>query len=102
MKSKSACNSYVIAVIARNYNSLKSALVSDVEINISGRSYEDIFEDTILFIASDPAASSIKVEAAILDHFKYRFKMIRFRVFANSKEITMSSIVIQDEDKEYN
>ena len=87
-----------MAVIARNYNSLKSALVSDIEINVSGRSYEDIFEDTILFVYGDCKAENITDEAAILEHFKYRFKMIRFKAFAESKEKRLLTDNIQENE----
>lgn len=99
MKSKKPCNVLAMDVIARNYDKLKSSLVIDSTTDISGRSYEDIFGDTCLLIYNDPKASSLKTDAEIVEHFKYRFKMIRFRVFAESKEKRITNENIKDDEE---
>jgi len=98
MKSSKPCNAHILAVIARNYNALRASLVSDVEINVSSRNYDDLFGDTIVFIFEDIKATPLTEEAEILNHFKYRFKMIRFRAYAESKEKRLSNENIKDDE----
>ena len=47
---------------------------------IGGRSDEDIFDDTFLFILGDKQAENL-TDVEIVEHFKRRFKMIRFQIY---------------------
>lgn len=47
---------------------------------IGGRSDEDIFDDTFLFILGDKDAVNLTDEEFI-SHFKRRYKMIKFQIY---------------------
>ena len=47
---------------------------------IGGRSDEDIFSDTMMFVLSDKGAVNLTDEEFI-SHFKRRYKMIKFQIY---------------------
>lgn len=47
---------------------------------IGGRSDEDIFDDTIMFLLGDKEAEDL-TDSEMVDHFKRRFNMVRFQTY---------------------
>ncbi|MEG1838464.1 MAG: hypothetical protein RR220_04145, partial [Bacteroidaceae bacterium] len=50
----------------------------------ASRSYEDIFEDTIIYIIRDPKALTLSRDADIIDLFIKRYRMIEFQTIKDS------------------
>lgn len=48
---------------------------------------EDIFQETILFVIRDLAASTLRTDDEIIRHFKYRFQMIRYQVMKDNQQL---------------
>ena len=46
-----------------------------------------IFQETILFVIRDPAASTLRTDDEIIRHFKYRFQMIRYQVMKDNQQL---------------
>ena len=84
MKSKSTCNTLALKVIASNYDKLmKEIRFEKQQINTPTRDINDVFQDTILLISEDPKASLLKKEGEILELFKYRYNVMRYRTLMN-------------------
>lgn len=75
---------YVAAVLAKNYDMLLAEFSRSKYGNFQSMSYEDIFQETILYVIQDKQAFKMS-ESEILDHFKYRYKMISFQIIQDSK-----------------
>lgn len=75
---------YVAAILANNYNRLLAEFSRSKYGNFQSMSYEDIFQETILYVIQDKRAFKMS-ESAILDHFRYRYKMIRFQIIQDAK-----------------
>ena len=74
----------ILGVIASHYNELKQKLCPVVYGNYTGRSTEDIFSDTIMFVIEDKATEALSTDEEILKHFVYRFNMISYQVIKDS------------------
>lgn len=84
MKFENTYNTLVLKVIANNYERLKDEIkVEKQSIDVPTRNIDDVFQDTILLIAEDPKASSFKKETEILEYFKYRYNVMRYRTVLN-------------------
>lgn len=66
--------------IGRVYRLLLAQYRSNKHNSIGGRSDEDLFSDTILFVMSDKEAVNLTDDELII-HFKRRFKMIKFQIY---------------------
>lgn len=75
---------YVANILAKHYDYLKERLWICPNGNYRGRSMEDIFADTVIYVIQDKEACNLKTEAEILKHFEYRFNMIKFQVVKDS------------------
>lgn len=75
---------YVAEVLAKHFKSLSSELNRSKHGNYQSMSYEDIFQETVLYVIQDKRAFKMS-ESAILDHFRYRYKMISFQIIQDSK-----------------
>lgn len=89
MKKKSITVSQNVAqIIAANYYLLKDKTNEGLIHNdISAKTIDDIFSDTVLFVLQDEKAASLKTRAEIIDYFIYRFKMFNFRAFKERAEL---------------
>lgn len=84
-------SSRVAEVIAAHYDELKQRLCPIVYGNHAGRSTEDIFSDTAIYVIQDEAASNLDTDTEILAHFERRHQMITFQVAKdnNRKDIAL-------------
>lgn len=85
---KKAHSVAVAAVLAKHYKSLKLEFYSIKSIQFSAMDNEDIFHETMLYVIQDPIAFSMS-ETEILEHFRSRYKMIRFQIVQDAKYIMM-------------
>lgn len=83
-----AHSSRVADVIAKNYAELRQEFVKKEYGNYSSMSYEDIFQETVLFVIQDKKAFDLS-DDEIIQHFKFRYNMIRFRIIQESKKTTI-------------
>ncbi|MCE5175836.1 MAG: hypothetical protein ABFC90_07335 [Bacteroidales bacterium] len=84
MKSENTYNTLVLEVIAKNYEKLKEEIkIEKQSIDVPTRNIDDVFQDTILLIAEDSKVSSFKKETEILEYFKYRYNVMRYRTVLN-------------------
>ena len=77
----------IAEVIGRNYFRLQALCQYSSLGLFESRSYEDIFQDTVLFVIQDPKASKLTSDEAIIKHFCHRFNMIRFQTIQDAKQL---------------
>ena len=77
----------MMEVLAGNYDKLTQLCGYKKSGLYCSKSYEDIFEDTILFVAQDTKAASLKSDKEIIDYFRYRYRMIQFQTINDSKQL---------------
>lgn len=77
----------VALIIAKNYESLRYEFVKGECGNYSSMSYEDIFHETILYVIQDKKAFALS-ETDILNHFRFRYNMVKFQIIQDSKLVT--------------
>ena len=78
-------NAFALDVIARHYNRLKTMCNSSDRGCYCSKSYEDIFQDTILYVAHDLSSFNMTSDEEIIEHFLFRFKMIEFQTINDNK-----------------
>ena len=77
-------NSHALQVIARNYDMLRALCNSSDRGCYCSKSYEDIFQDTILYVIQDDSSIGLD-EEGIVKHFVYRYKMMEFQTISDDK-----------------
>lgn len=70
--------------IARNYDKLKELCGYRDYGCYCSKSYEDMFQDTVMFVAQDKDAVGMN-DSELIKHFCYRFKMIEFQTINDNK-----------------
>lgn len=76
----------VASVIAKHYDKLRVEFDKGKDGNFGSMSFEDIFHESILYIIQDKTAFNLS-EQEILEHFRYRYKMIQYQIIQDSKLI---------------
>lgn len=71
--------------IAYLYGKLKVACGYKKTGNYCSKSYEDIFQDTVLYVSQDKEARDIQDEKGFIKHFRYRFNMIEYQAIQDNK-----------------
>lgn len=80
-------DSKVMEVIARNYNLLMQLCNCHSQGLFCSKSYEDLFQDTVLFVSQDEKASALSTEKELIDYFCYRFRMIKYQAVNDNKQL---------------
>lgn len=75
---------YVASVLAKHYNGLKQEFDTGDAGNFHSMSYSDIFHEAILYVIQDKKAFEMS-EDELIEHFKYRYNMIKFQIIQDSK-----------------
>lgn len=75
---------YVASVLAKHYDSLKQEFDDGDTGNFHSMSYSDIFHEAILYVIQDKKAFEMP-EDELIEHFKYRYNMIKFQIIQDSK-----------------
>lgn len=78
-------NKRIMAMIERNYSKLKELCGYRSYGCFCSKSYEDIFQDTVLYVSQDKRASAINTDKELVEYFHYRFKMIDFQTINDNK-----------------
>ena len=78
-------NRYALDVISKNYERLKSLCNYNDRGCYCSKSYEDIFQDTILYVIHDKESFNMETEEEIISHFLFRHKMIEFQTINDNK-----------------
>ena len=78
-------NSHALQVIARNYDMLRALCNSSDRGCYCSKSYEDIFQDTILYVAHDLSSFNMTRDEEVIELFLYRYKMIEFQTINDDK-----------------
>ena len=76
----------VANAIARNYSKLRSMCWHSDTDGYGGISYEDIFQDTVMFVIGDDKAAACKSDDDLIEWFQYRYNMIQFRTIQDYKQ----------------
>lgn len=76
-----------MSVIAHNYNRLKQLCGYRSSGLYCSKSYEDIFQDTVLLVSQDEKASTLSSENELIDYFRYRFRMIEYQAINDNKQL---------------
>lgn len=80
-------NPEIMIMIAHNYEHLKQ-LCSYRDFGLyCSKSYEDIFQDTVLLVSQDEKASTLSSEKELIDYFCYRFRMILYQAINDNKQL---------------
>lgn len=80
-------NEQVMYFIGRNYNKLKAACNITNAGNYCSENMEDIFHDTIQFVIQDEEAATLSTEHDVIDHFLFRFNMVKYQRIMDDKTI---------------
>lgn len=78
-------NSHALQVIAKNYDMLRALCNSSDHGCYCSKSYEDIFQDTILYVAHDLSSFNMTRDEEVIELFLYRYKMIEFQTINDDK-----------------
>ena len=78
-------NNHALNVIGRNYDRLRALCNSDKRGCYCSKSYEDIFQDTIMYVAHDLSSFNLTNDEEVIEHFIYRFRMIEFQTINDNK-----------------
>lgn len=90
MRNRYKRNKYypeIAEVIGRNYSRLQSLCYIGNYGLFGSRSYEDIFQDAVIYVIQDKEASKLTSEDAIIKHFCRRFNMIKFQIIQDAKQL---------------
>lgn len=82
---KGKVNKAVMAAVARNYDRLKRLCAVGGHGIYGGEGFEDIFQDTVLYVIQDSASATLQSDDQIVEHFLYRFNMIKFQRINDDK-----------------
>ena len=77
-------NKKALDAISKNYSRLKELCNYNNRGCYCSKSYEDIFQDTILYVIQDDASIGLD-EEGIVKHFVYRYKMMEFQTISDDK-----------------
>lgn len=80
--------------IGRLYRLLRQEYNLNKRNCIGGRSDEDIFDDTVMFLLGDKLAEEL-TDIEMISHFKRRFKMVAFQTY---KDYAMKREVSRDNE----
>lgn len=81
---KGKVNKKALDVISKNYSKLKELCNYNKRGCYCSKSYEDIFQDTILYVIHDDDSLNLN-EEEIINHFVYRYNMIEFQTISDNK-----------------
>lgn len=82
---KGKVNKKALDAISKNYSKLKELCNYNKRGCYCSKSYEDIFQDTILFVVHDSGAVDLVTDEEIINHFLYRYKMVEFQTINDNK-----------------
>lgn len=78
-------NDRVAATLAANYGELQRRCRRSF--CRGAYQFEDIMQDTMLFVMCDVRAASIGETAALLDYFEYKFRMMVFQTIKRNRKM---------------
>lgn len=78
-------NAHALSVIARHYDKLRALCRSDKYGCFCSKSYEDIFQDTVIYVAHDLSSFNLTSDDEVIEHFVYRYRMIEFQTINDDK-----------------
>lgn len=81
---KGKVNKKALDAISKNYSKLKELCNYNKRGCYCSKSYEDIFQDTILYVIHDDDSLNLN-EEEIINHFVYRYNMIEFQTISDNK-----------------
>lgn len=73
--------------IGRNYNKLRDLCFRQSQVCFDSRGYDDIFQDTVLYVIQDPRSLGCKTDDALIEHFLYRYRMIEYQTVKDAQEL---------------
>lgn len=72
--------------IGRNYYKLRALCFRQSAGMFASQSYDDIFQDTVLYVIHDDEALRCLTDESLIKHFLYRFRMIEFQTIRNAQQ----------------
>lgn len=72
--------------IGRNYERLRAFCYRDSVGYFGARSYDDIFQDTVLYVCQDPDANGKHSDNDFIKHFLFRYRMIEYQTVQDAKQ----------------
>jgi hypothetical protein len=94
------CHLEVANIIAQNYDKLKTRCWHPDTVEYGGLNYDDIFQDTVMYVIGDDKAAACKSDEELLDWFCYRYNMIQFRTIQDYRQSRIVYADYQQTEKE--
>lgn len=73
--------------IGRNYEHLRALCYRNGVGYFGSRSYDDIFQDTVLYVCQDPESIDKHSDNDFIKHFLFRYNMIEFQTVQDAKQL---------------
>lgn len=73
--------------VGRNYHKLRALCFRQSQACFDSRGYDDIFQNTVLYVIQDPESLGCKTDGALIEHFLYRYRMIEFQTVNDAQQL---------------
>lgn len=73
--------------IGRNYYKLRSLCFRQFTGMFASQSYDDIFQDTVLYVIQDAESLKCSTDEALIKHFLCRYRMIEFQTIRDAQQL---------------
>lgn len=77
----------VVEGIGRNYYKLRTLCFRQVAGYFDSRGYEDIFQDTVLYVMQDAQAMHCTTDEDLIAHFLHRYRMIEYQTIHDAQQL---------------
>ncbi len=84
---KNKPSSHVAEAIGRNYSRLMALCYRGTHGNFDSQSFEDIFQEAVIFVIHDPTAAKFRTDEELIRHFAYRYRMIEFQIIQDANQL---------------
>ncbi|MDR1582081.1 MAG: hypothetical protein LBS55_02290 [Prevotellaceae bacterium] len=84
--NKKSVSIEIMARVGDLYNILRASCIEQLPV-IYGQLFDDIFHDTIIYVAQDRLSAGNKTDSEFIKHFLYRFKMITFQTVKDIQQL---------------
>lgn len=77
----------IAEIIGRNFKKLHALCFRENIGYFDSRNYEDIFQDTVIYVIQDTMSLTCKTDSDLIQHFLYRYRMIEYQAIQDAKQI---------------
>lgn len=77
----------IAEIIGRNFKKLHALCFRENAGYFDSRNYEDIFQDTVIYVIQDTMSLTCKTDSDLIQHFLCRYRMIEYQAIQDAKQI---------------